>query len=192
MVGDGARVRTPLVVFVLTGCVETGLNHKDGVGPFEEDSGSFLPDTDASSESGGGGTGVTGTTRECEERQWPAEPVAQRDECTPPAPTLDAYILWNNPDVGQVITSPAVAHLTDDDGDGVPGSAGDIPDIVAFNVFGELFVLSGIDGSVLWSVVTGSGSTPRPPRSATSTATGGPTSSSAGPAGPRRTTGRAP
>lgn len=153
-------MRTTLLLFVLSGCIETGLIQKDDVGAFEPDSGTFFPDTDVSSESGGGDTGAT---RVCADRAWPAEPVAQRDECTPPAPTLDAYILWNNPDVGQVITSPAVAHLTDDDGDGVPGSAGDIPDIVALNVFGELFVLSGVDGSVVWSVTTAIGLDPASP-----------------------------
>ncbi len=53
-----------------------------------------------------------------------------------------------------IMATPMVAHVTDDDGDGVFGSAGDVPDIavITFGGANVLRVISGDGSGVHWSV----------------------------------------
>ncbi len=74
----------------------------------------------------------------CEEEgtivlEWP---IDENCTITIQSGTLDTVVEWNisafedYPETSQVLTAPMVGHMTDDDGDGVWGSPGDIPDIV--------------------------------------------------------------
>ncbi len=66
---------------------------------------------------------------------------------------------WSDTSMGDSYVTPVVGHLTDDDGDGVYGSEGDVPDIVAVSEAGTVYVYSG-DGSGIHWTWAGAGSAP--------------------------------
>ena len=116
--------------------------------------------------------GATCTRQEeCERTQY-CEPTLERcveqtnqGTCSyvPPAETFSPKLLWHwqasavSPEFDQIMASPIVANLTDDNGDGAIDQD-DIPDVIfasfnssAYNGLGVLRVLSGDTGKEHWS-----------------------------------------
>ncbi len=75
--------------------------------------------------------------------------------------TFTPQLEWASSAPGDTYTTPAIANLTDDNGDGTIDDD-DIPDIVVANVSGTMWVLSGQGGTVHWSYAMG-GSEPASP-----------------------------
>ncbi len=68
--------------------------------------------------------------------------------------TFTPVLEWSSSAPGDSYTTPAIANLTDDDGDGDVDDD-DIPDIVVSNFSGVMWVLSGADGSIHWTYSMG-------------------------------------
>lgn len=109
-------------------------------------------DTDTDS---GGGVIVTPTCDDdAELLQTAAYDIAQRTDCEAPPPTTPDWTLsykWKDATIGMMLSTVAVGHLTDDDGDGTYGSSGDTPDVVATPYSGKVVAYNGDDGSTIWS-----------------------------------------
>jgi hypothetical protein len=148
---------------LLAACVQNQIVPKEtGPAPFDDE------DTDTPSDTAD--TVDTGRDSDsklpasCEDRYFPAEAVPVLAECGPASPGLiDPKVLWRNEHADDMLATPVVGHLSDDDGDGVPGSAGDIPDVVAVNVHGDILVVSGADGLPIWSLPAIAGTDPASP-----------------------------
>jgi len=108
-------------------------------------------------------SGETGEplVEDCPELAFPPEAVDADPECVlePQTGQFFPEIQWHmedfvdQPASNYVMATPMVAHLTDDDGDGVFGSAGDIPDIAVITYGGAntLRIISGDGSAVHWS-----------------------------------------
>lgn len=93
----------------------------------------------------------------CELSEHPARRVARPPSC-PGEPTVVApwevvvEWQWRDPVGEGTLSTPVVAHLDDDDGDGRAGSPGDTPEIAIISLSGQLVVLDGAEGSVRWEL----------------------------------------
>ena len=101
-----------------------------------------------------GGAEETGSPLDesCEDPDLSAGTVSVDESCV--ALELTAFEVvaeWTDSEMDYVYATPLVGHLTDDDGDGVYGSSGDTPDIVAMASHGTVWVLSGDGSGVHWS-----------------------------------------
>ena len=76
--------------------------------------------------------------------------------------TFNPVLEWRDTAMGDSYAAPVVGHLTDDDGDGVYGSPGDMPDIVAVSEAGVVWAYSG-DGSTVHWTANVSGAAPATP-----------------------------
>ncbi len=139
-----SRSLLPLVWLSLTACSEYDLNRKDDQGPH---------------------TGEPVATDMCEDRSYDGEDVAVDEDCEqqPQTGQFEPVLSWHmesfaeHPGSNNIMATPMVAHITDDDGDGVWGSSGDIPDIavVTYGSANVLRVISGDGARVHWSAADG-------------------------------------
>ncbi len=100
----------------------------------------------------------TGTTGEaCPDQVFPGYAIPLLPECDGTGAT-PAWSLSTTLSLlpGATSGTPVFANLTDDDGDGVVGE-GDIPDVVVDPYLEGVYVYSGDDGRLLWSVAGGAG-----------------------------------
>jgi hypothetical protein len=114
---------------------------------------------------GGPHTGLPLSSDMCEDRSYEAEDVAVDDSCEqlPQTGQFEPVLSWHMetfPTHGSsnlIMATPMVAHITDDDGDGVFGSSGDVPDIavVCYGGSNVLRVLSGDGSGEHWSAADG-------------------------------------
>ncbi|MCK6502029.1 FG-GAP-like repeat-containing protein, partial [Myxococcota bacterium] len=120
------------------------------------------------------GTAHAGDPPECADVSAPDAPLGESDEdCVRdfPAGTFSPAVKWqwqtNSTHSGydDIMTTPMVGNLTDDDGDG-DIDQDDVPDIVftafgggAYTSAGRLVAVSGDDGSQIWSLSSAGGYT---------------------------------
>ncbi len=110
----------------------------------------------------------------CAQEGAPDGTVPLHPECAgePEIGTFTPVVEWKwttnatHPGYEQVMSTPAVANLTDDDGDGDIDDS-DVPDVVftafaggAYTSPGALVAISGADGRQLWSVIDANGHQP--------------------------------
>lgn len=110
-----------------------------------------------------GGRDTSVVTDPCGFEGTPVQALEMVEECVP-EPEIGGWtpvIEWSSTAPGDTYTTPAVANLTDDNGDGVVDHE-DIPDVVVSNAVGVTWALSGADGTPLWNV-PGAGSEPASP-----------------------------
>jgi hypothetical protein len=88
---------------------------------------------------------------QCADQAWAPKEVPLLEECyfEPTTGTFTPIIEWRSEVPGDTYTSPVIAQLTDDDGDGRV-TDGDVPDVVVANVAGTVYALSGDSGAELW------------------------------------------
>ena len=137
----------------LSACSEYDLQRGDDVPPGEVDSAPPPGDSPADS---------AAPLDECPEQSFPAEDAEENPECelAPQTGQFTPVVQWHmesfsvEPGSNNVMATPMVAHITDDDGDGVWGSAGDTPDVavVTHGSANVLRVISGDGSGVHWSV----------------------------------------
>ena len=143
-------------VFLLVGCSDYNLNQAAEKNPASVDSG---PDID---------TDIIEEPATCLAWQPPSPyPVTVQDHCLqePMVGTFTPVIEWQwsantiHSGYHQIMSTPAVANLNDDNGDGLIDE-NDIPDIVftsfsggAYSSPGTISAISGDDGTMLWSVM---------------------------------------
>ena len=129
-----------LPLLFLAACQEYGVNQKDGADGLLEDTDNF----DA-----------------CGEVDFSPEAIDADDACELAPQTgqfvperqwkMDTFTEYSGST--DIMATAMVAHITDDDGDGVFGSAGDIPDIavVTYGSQNVLRIISGDGSRVHWS-----------------------------------------
>lgn len=137
-------------LLVLAACSEYDFHHDKGLDePGDKDSG--VPVDSAS----------PGTTPEgeCPEADLSRGEVSIDESCEVEAivGSWSPVAEWTDTSVGAAYATPVVGNLTDDDGDGTIGSAGDIPDIVVVNTSGQAVALSGDGSGHLWTININSG-----------------------------------
>ncbi len=101
----------------------------------------------------------------CEDRSYDGEDVAVDEDCEqePQTGQFEPVLSWHMETFSEhagstsIMATPMVAHITDDDGDGVWGSSGDVPDIavVTYGSGNVLRVISGDGSRVHWSKADG-------------------------------------
>jgi hypothetical protein len=138
------RVSILLVPCVLAACSEYDLYRDDKGGPH---------------------TGLPLSSDMCEDRSYEGEEVAVDESCEqqPQTGQFEPDLSWHmesfatQPASNLIMATPMVAHITDDDGDGVFGSEGDVPDIavVCYGGADILRVLSGDGSGEHWSAADG-------------------------------------
>ncbi len=106
-------------------------------------------------------TGEVAPTDMCEDRSYDGEEITADEDCEaePQTGAFEPVLSWHMESFAEYSTStsimatPMVAHITDDDGDGVFGSSGDTPDIavVCYGGSDVLRVISGDGSTVHWS-----------------------------------------
>jgi hypothetical protein len=140
------------LALALTGCVlDSDLNPKPDDPSFDSgDSGIDIPiDTDTTPED----TDTTTTIPpSCDDQSFPGIAVPQLEECFSEGVEVGSFtpvIEWTNTDPGDTYTTPVIAQLTDDNGNGVIDD-NDTPDVVVANTAGVLWAVSG-DGTTMWS-----------------------------------------
>ncbi len=111
----------------------------------------------------GGDTGMLEDA--CETEDVPAESIAFDEACEldPEIGQFIPEIEWQitsfdeYPTSAYIMATTAVGHVTDDDGDGVYGSSGDVPDIavVTYGSQNVLRLISGDGSGVHWSTTQG-------------------------------------
>lgn len=165
--------RAPLALLLLTACIDYRIGEKDGAGtaPPERDTAvgcpPQLPDCRDSAPPDDSGTPTD--PEDCEVIVASERAVEIEEACadTPQAPVADPWsvaVEWQwtglstDPTTRQVITTPVIANLTDDNGDGRVDEA-DIPDIVV-SAWGStdpganaLVALDGATGREHWSLL---------------------------------------
>ncbi|MFZ5478893.1 MAG: FG-GAP repeat domain-containing protein [Myxococcota bacterium] len=138
------------MLLLLAACSDYDLNEKDGDPP-TFDTGSPTPPFETDTDT----TGETGTsptdTGSCPDQTFPADTVPLRDECgagetvgtfTPTTEwTWDTFT--ENPSSNNVMMTPIVVPLTDDDGDG-DADADDVPDIAFVTYTGTEWSSEGV------------------------------------------------
>jgi hypothetical protein len=70
-------------------------------------------------------------------------------ESEPNVGSWSPVIKWKNSLTGDILTTPVVGNLNDDNGDGLVNED-DIPDVVVTNQIGTTYALSGNNGKILW------------------------------------------
>jgi hypothetical protein len=88
----------------------------------------------------------------CEDRYYPGYSLPPIEDCDAPSahPGWGLVEKWSNTSVGMMLSTPSIAQLTDDNGNGRIDE-GDTPDVVAAPYNGAVYAFSGTDGSVLWT-----------------------------------------
>jgi len=154
------RLHSPIFLFALS-CSEYDLKNQAEAHPAPEPVDTGWPTTpDVPID--------TGSPPSCEDFVPTSPPtVGLNEECLRP-PTVGAFtpvVEWQwsantiHPGFHQIMASPAVGHLDDDNGDGAV-SEEDIPDVVftsftgsAYSSPGTLTAIRGSDGTTLWSIM---------------------------------------
>jgi hypothetical protein len=160
------RTMRPLPLALLAACSEYNVAGKKEVAPGFDTGDSFRPPIDTHEEETGTPVVDTGS---CEEQTGPLPYEVGSDEACVREPTVgsfDPVVEWQwttnpvNSGYDDIMSTPAVGNLTDDDGDGdVDGD--DTPDIVftafsggAYTSAGALTAISGDGSGTLWSITS--------------------------------------
>ncbi len=153
--------RLSLLLVLAPACVidNTLDQGKDPSDKFDTSSEWEAPDTDT------GEVEETGHTDEpppeCPELITDAITIAVDETCETPVVvgTFTPEMMWEQEGIGDAYTTPVIANLTDDDGDG-DVDEDDVPDVVVGGTGGTYSAVSGDDGRILWTASGSLGSEP--------------------------------
>ncbi|MDP2316570.1 MAG: VCBS repeat-containing protein [Pseudomonadota bacterium] len=154
-----------MLLLLVAACSDYDVNGKDEGGVFDPGDTADVPDTDTDT-AVDTDTAPVEDTASCPDQAFPGGPVATRDECgsSPTVGTFEPVEEWKwetfstSASFNNVMMTPIVVSLTDDDGDG-DADGDDIPDIVFvtytdtdWSDIGVIRAVSGDGSAELWSV----------------------------------------